>query len=105
MRRWIVCLALSAALLLACGCARTGTARGGQSSGSPAESTDGAELTAFVDDEAAAKALAALYGITLVSFSDHVAVYHTGEDPKTVIDRGKENGWPALSIDRKSSAY
>jgi len=105
MKKVILCGMLAAALLLGFGCAHTGGATAPKSTDDRAKPIEGAELTAFVEDEAAAKTLAELYGITLVSFSNRVAVYHTEEDPKTVIARGEKNGWPELAINRKSSAF
>lgn len=55
-------------------------------------------LTALVDSQEEAQEIADLYGITLVSFENGVAVYRTDEDPFEVISRGDENGYPQLSI-------
>ena len=45
-----------------------------------------------------AEELAQLYGITLVEFRQGAALFHTEEDPRAVIRRGQENGWPELSL-------
>lgn len=55
-------------------------------------------LTTLVDSQEEAQGIAELYGITLVSFENGVAVYQTEEDPFEVIARGDENGYPQLSI-------
>ena len=45
-----------------------------------------------------AQEIAELYGITLLDFSHGAALYHTEEDPREVIRRGQENGWPELTL-------
>lgn len=55
-------------------------------------------LVALVDTQEEAQEIAELYGITLVSYENGVAAYHTDEDPFEVIARGNENGYPQLSI-------
>ena len=45
-----------------------------------------------------AEKIAELYGITLVNFSHNTALYYTDEDPRAVIRRGQENGWPELTL-------
>lgn len=55
-------------------------------------------LMALVDTQEEAQEIAELYGITLVSYENGVAVYQTDEDPFQVIARGDENGYPQLSI-------
>ena len=49
-----------------------------------------------------AEELAELYGITLVEYKNGVARFHTEEDPREVIRRGKDNGWPELVLNRIS---
>ena len=58
----------------------------------------GRELFASVESEDAAKEIAGLYGIQLVSFEDGVAVYHTSSDPESVVANGAENKWPPVEI-------
>lgn len=58
----------------------------------------GRELFASVESEDAAKEIAGLYGIQLVSFEDGVAVYHTSSDPESVVANGTENNWPPVEI-------
>ncbi len=67
--------------------------------------TEGKELVASVETEEEAKAIAEQYGMELVEFSYGVATFHTEEDPKDVIARGEENGWPTLSLNREVNAY
>lgn len=55
-------------------------------------------LMAAVESEEEARSIAEMYGITLVSFEDGVALYRTDEDIFEVIARGQENGYPQLSI-------
>lgn len=54
-------------------------------------------LMAWVDDLASAEKIADLYGITLLLFENHIALYWSDETPETLIQTGKENGWPELS--------
>ena len=62
------------------------------------EAAEGEELMTSVESREEAEEIAALYGIELVSCSEHVATFHTEEDLHSVIRRGKENGWPPLEI-------
>jgi len=111
-RNLLLCL-MAAALLLGCSCGggraeKTPAVSGAASasSGAPAgEVEKGAELMASAADQGAAQALAEQYGITLVSYSDGVAVFHTDEDPQAVSDRGRAKGWPELSLNRKNKAF
>ena len=59
---------------------------------------EGAELIAAAETEEEALQIARLYGITLVSCGNHIAVFHTEEDPLQIIARGQANGWPELSL-------
>ena len=63
-----------------------------------------APLIGAAETREEAEKIAALYGITLVDFSHGAALYHTDEDPREVIRRGRENGWPELTLNyvRKS---
>lgn len=58
----------------------------------------GIPLICSADSEEEAMELAGLYGIELVSFHDGIAGFYTEENPKDVIARGEENGWPKLSL-------
>ena len=49
-----------------------------------------------------AEAIAEQYGIKLVDFSYGVATFFTEEDPREVIQRGLDNAWPELSLNRIS---
>lgn len=55
-------------------------------------------LVALVDTQEEAEEIAEQYGITLTSYENGVAVYHTEEDPYNVIARGQENGYHELSV-------
>ena len=70
-----------------------------------AEPVPGAELLCLVKDEAEAKAIAEQYGIELVRFGYGLASFHTEEDPYAVLQKGKQNGWPELSINHRSDPY
>lgn len=64
------------------------------------EPAPGKELMATADTQAEADRIAELYGIELVSWSGHLAVFHTEEDLYDVIGRGVEQDWPPLEINR-----
>lgn len=55
-------------------------------------------LMSVAETEEEAKEIAEQYGIAFVSFENGIALYHTEEDPFEVIARGKENGYPQLSV-------
>ena len=69
------------------------------------EPVSGAELLCLVKDEAEAKAIAEQYGIELVRFRYGLASFHTEEDPYAVQQKGKQNGWPELSINHRADPY
>ena len=54
-------------------------------------------LMAWADDRASAEKIADLYGITLLFYENHIALFWSDETPETLIQTGKENGWPELS--------
>ena len=102
----ILILLLIVAVLL-CGCHRE------QAKPLPNE-TDSAEvlpvdpdgqLLYTAESQKEAEEIAELYGIDLVSYHDGLAVYHTDEDPREVISRGAENGWPELSLNEQVKLY
>lgn len=64
-----------------------------------------AQLLCEVESQEDAQALAELYGITLVEYRDGLACFYTEEDPREVIRRGKENGWPELTLNRVSTLF
>lgn len=64
-----------------------------------------AQLLGAAASREEAENLAELYGITLVKFQNGLARFHTEEDPKEVIRRGKENGWPELTLNRTSKLF
>lgn len=63
------------------------------------------KLMCWAEDEAAAKEIAALYGITFLAYAEHIATFDTDEDVNAVIARGRRNGWPALSINGEATAF
>ena len=62
--------------------------------------SDRGQLMAGAESRQEAEELARLYGITLVDYQHQVALFFTEEDPGEVIQRGKDNGWPELSLNR-----
>lgn len=61
------------------------------------------QLIGLADTEEQAQEIAEQYGITLVSYDMGVATYHSEENPLEVINRGKENGYPELSLNHVQS--
>ncbi len=66
---------------------------------------EGRELIASCKDEKEAQDIADIYGIELVEYSLGVGTFHTDEDPVSVMNRGKKNGWPVLSINGRGEAF
>lgn len=62
-----------------------------------------AQLLGEAETREEAEELAELYGITLVDYKNGLGRFHTEEDPRDVIRRGKENGWPELVLNRVTS--
>ena len=62
-------------------------------------------LLSWAENEAEAEEIAAQYGIEFISYAYNVATYHTDEDPRPVIARGKQNGWPELSLNGMNYAF
>lgn len=56
------------------------------------------QLMALTETKEEAENIAQLYGIELISFSEGVATYRTEEEPREVIARGQENGYPQLYL-------
>lgn len=111
MQRITMIYALILAVVFGCACGRAESAKPAATPAptlaakeEPAASA-GRELIALAESEEEAEDIAAQYGIELISFSYGVAVFHTEEDPESVIARGEENGWPSLSLNGESSAY
>ena len=66
---------------------------------------EGKELLCLADSREEAEEIAESYGIELVSFESGVAVFHTQENPRDVIARGKSEGLPELSLNRIVKAF
>lgn len=56
-------------------------------------------LVGLAESQEEAESIAELYGIQLESYEYGVATFTTGEELQVVIERGKTNGYPELSID------
>lgn len=63
------------------------------------------ELLTEVESEKQAQEIAQMYGITLKSVTDDLAVFETEEEPQDVIKRGQENGWKQLYPNTVYHAY
>lgn len=66
---------------------------------------EGKELLALVDTEEEARQIAEIYEIEFVQFANGVATYHTEEAPGAVVERGRENGWPEISVNYIRKAF
>lgn len=53
-------------------------------------------LLAIVTSQEEAEEIASLYGITLVSVNESLAIYSTEQDILELIRLGRENGWPPV---------
>lgn len=62
-------------------------------------------LLFLADSLEEAQAVGAQYGITLLSYDFGLAVYGTQENPMEVIRRGREQGWPELSLNITQDLY
>ncbi len=65
----------------------------------------GEELMCQADTEQQALKIAEDYQIELVSWSDGIAVFHTNEDPQSLIEYGKANGLNRLSLNTENNKY
>ena len=100
MNKALIWLLLPVLLITLCGCRREVPLATRHESGSGAGSlySEEAPLIGVAETREEAEEIAKLYGITLLDFSHNTALYHTDEDPRAVIRRGPENGWPELSL-------
>ena len=108
MKANLLVFPLAAAILILCAACSGGNPPPSAPSNTPSLSgtqtehtehpTEGEELLALTDTREEAEAIAAQYGIELVSWEQKVAVFHTDQDPYTVIEEGKRNDWPPLEI-------
>ena len=97
LKAWIS--ALFACLLL-CGCETAEAPDIPPAAEKPLEYSTEAPLMCDAQTQEEAQAIAEQYGIELVGYSYGIATYYTGEDPSAVIQRGKDNGWPELSLNK-----
>lgn len=67
--------------------------------------SDEGQLIAKAESQEEAESIAELYGITLVEFKRNLALYHTDEDPREVIKRGQDNGWPELTLNHTAKPF
>lgn len=63
------------------------------------------QLVAAAQSQEEAQSIAELYGIRLVDWGYGVAKFYTDEDPREVIRRGQENGWPELDLNHIQKAF
>ncbi|MCL2110692.1 MAG: hypothetical protein FWH32_00265 [Clostridiales bacterium] len=63
------------------------------------------ELVGAFGSEAQAESAAGVYGIKLAYFANSVAIFKCEGDPKALIELGKRNGWPELSLNYVYKAF
>lgn len=70
----------------------------------PADDTKSAvtELVALADTQEEAERIGELYGIELSSYSYGTAVYVTDKDPLQLMELGRDNDYPALTLNGES---
>ena len=69
-----------------------------------AEKESPGNLMCWAENEDEARNIAKLYGVEFVSYSNHIAVFNTDGDTAELIERGKKEGWPELSVNGTVSA-
>ena len=69
------------------------------------ETKGSGNLTCWAENEDEARNIAKLYGVNFVSYSNHIAVFDTDGDIAALIERGKKEGWPELSVNGTVSAF
>lgn len=67
--------------------------------------SEDAPLMAQAETREEAEKVAELYGMELASWYEGLATYRTEEDPWNVIQRGREKGWPELSMNYEMKLY
>lgn len=70
-----------------------------------AESAEGEELVCLAATREDAQKIADMYGITLVTFDQGVATFHTEDNPADIIAMGAEKGYPPLELNSIVTAY
>lgn len=71
----------------------------------PSSVSEEGQLIALAETQEEAQQIAKLYHIELVDFSFGVALFHTEEDPREVIQRGIDNHWPELALNHSGKAF
>ena len=66
---------------------------------------EGEELLCIAKSEEEAREIAKMYGIEFVKYAYGVATFHTTEDPRSVIEMGKQKGYPELSVNEYPELY
>lgn len=63
--------------------------------------SEGRELCCVCQSEEEAREIAEAYGIELVAYGNGIAAFHTEDDPRDVIQYGKDHNLPPLELNRK----
>ena len=101
MHKYLILLLLPVLLAVLCACRREvplASAPSASAGESGSLINEEAPLIASAATPEEAQEIADLYGITLVEHKRSFALYRTEEDPKAVIQRGRDNGWPELNL-------
>ena len=67
------------------------------------EDLEKGNIIATASSKAEAKEIARLYGMELIQWSGHVALYYSEKDPAELQRLGEENGWPTVEKNETSS--
>ncbi|MDE6908882.1 MAG: hypothetical protein K2P44_00175 [Lachnospiraceae bacterium] len=105
----VVCIGLAGSLLVACNRKREVDENSVQqmpqfieSESATEDGTKELELIALAESQEEAEKIAELYGITLSSFANGVAVFTTDKDLQELKELGDINGYPTLSVNNNS---
>ena len=63
----------------------------------------GRELLCIADNREEAEETARLYGIELVEYNAGIAIFHTEEDPYSIVDMGIKKGYKRLDVNKVNS--
>ena len=98
MRRITAAILAAACLLALCSCGKKEEPVQDGGGKPEIDCVEGEELMAFAESENEAREIAAFYGIEFVRLECGVAVFHTEEDPFSVIQKMKDSGREDLEL-------
>ncbi|MCR5406693.1 MAG: hypothetical protein K6E88_07890 [Lachnospiraceae bacterium] len=103
----IIVVAAAAVIIVAAVTAFAARGHGSRVDISYVGSSEPRELIGVFQNREEAEAAAKLYGIRLERFNYGLAVFalDEGVDARTLIEKGKANGWPELSVNQERYLY